>query len=87
MSESSHGQSLTGYSAKSINSWVLFSIASLLLFLNTASAQTEDWVWAQSAGGIFNEARGERVVCDNNGHVIVAGTYSCPEITFGGTTL
>ena len=87
MSESSYGQSLTCYSAKSISSWVLFSIASLLLFLKTASAQTEEWLWAQSAGGIFNEARGERVVCDNNGHVIVFGTYSCPQLTFGSITI
>lgn len=67
--------------------WLLMAIMIFCIMLNRASAQTDEWVWAQSAGGIFNEARGERVVTDHSGHVIVAGTYSCPEITFGGTTL
>ncbi|HUM45377.1 MAG TPA: MopE-related protein [Chitinophagales bacterium] len=66
---------------------LVFFLFSLVFFLSPASAQTDEWVWAQSTGGIFNEARGERVVCDNNGHVVVAGTYSCPQITFGSITL
>ena len=66
---------------------LVFFLLSLVFFLSPASAQTDEWVWAQSTGGIFNEARGERVVCDNNGHVVVAGTFSCPQITFGSITL
>ena len=87
MHVSSDGLSLNISPVRSAYSVLMYSVVSLFLFLNTASAQNFDWLWAQSAGGIFNEARGERVVCDNNGHVIVAGTYSCPEITFGGITL
>lgn len=59
----------------------------LLLSSTAAFAQNEEWVWAISTGGIFNEARGERVVTDNDGHVVVAGTFSCPQITFGSITL
>ena len=87
MHVSSDGLSLNISPVRSAYSVLMYSVVSLFLFLNTASAQNFDWLWAQSAGGIFNEARGERGVCDNNGHVIGAGTYSCPEITFGGITL
>ncbi|MEO6169181.1 MAG: MopE-related protein [Chitinophagales bacterium] len=77
--------------ANTISAAAHFTAATAFLFLfffsRTASAQTEDWIWAQSTGGIFNEARGERVATDNNGHVIVAGTYSCPQITFGSINL
>ncbi|MEP7129464.1 MAG: hypothetical protein ABI729_11375, partial [Chitinophagales bacterium] len=66
---------------------LLFPFFLILSFLQSATAQTDEWVWAQSAGGIFNEVRGERVVSDNNGHVIVVGTFSAPQITFGSITL
>lgn len=91
----SHKNLHTDSTLKNSNSRLSFlnRIASLIPVLmvlfcsDMAMAQGEDWVWAQNAGGIFNEARGERVVTDNSGHVIVVGTYSCPQLTFGTITI
>lgn len=50
-------------------------------------AQTEDWIWAWNAGGIFNEARGESLAPDLKDNVFVGGSYSCPSLTFGNVTV
>lgn len=66
---------------------LLFALISFFCLSGKISnAQTPDWIWAVSAGGITNDAA-RSIALDDSGNVYMAGYFNSPSITFGLTTL
>src|ERR1039457_1079471 len=53
---------------------------------NNSFAQSPNWLWAKSAGGVGDD-RGVHVAVDGSGNVCVTGWFSSATITFGSFTL
>jgi hypothetical protein len=50
------------------------------------NAQSPEWSWVKSIGGLKNEYTAD-VITDENGNIIVKGLFESSSITFGATTL
>jgi hypothetical protein len=48
-------------------------------------AQSANWDWAKSSGGIHND-QGESIACDTHGNIYATGTFQSPSIGFGTNT-
>lgn len=58
----------------------------ILTLCEIVNAQTPNWIWARSAGGLKNDyAYG--IAKDDSGNVYVTGYFDSDSITFGSTTL
>jgi hypothetical protein len=53
---------------------------------NNSFAQSPDWLWAKSAGGVGADC-GSHVAVDGSGNTYVSGWFSSTAITFGSFTL
>jgi len=66
---------------------LLFVAISSLCFLSKISnAQSPDWLWAKSVGGVYNE-KVNSVAVDVSGNIYVAGDFTSDTLIFGSTTL
>ncbi len=64
-------------------------LALVLTIISTVDhlfSQSPGWNWAKSAGGTYDD-RGQSVVSDASGNVLVTGFFGSASITFGSVTL
>jgi hypothetical protein len=70
-----------------MKSILLLVVLNLFYLLdNNSFAQSPDWLWAKSAGGVGHDC-GNHVAVDGSGNVCVSGWFSSIAITFGSFTL
>ena len=68
-------------------SMLVLTVIYCFCFLNNiAYAQTPNWLWATSSGGLGNDY-GSSVATDASGNIYVAGVFASSTITFGSYTL
>jgi len=61
-------------------------IGSLCLISRTSDAQSPEWSWATSAGGVHHD-EGRSLAMDASGNAYVTGYFYSPTITFGSNIL
>ena len=64
----------------------LFVVFCLFISMNPLHAQSSEWIWAKSAGGLSPDYA-HSINVDGSGNIFVAGEFEARSITFGSITL
>ena len=64
----------------------LFVVFCLFISMNPLHAQSSEWIWAKSAGGLSPDYA-HSINVDGSGNIFVAGEFKNSTITFGSFTL
>lgn len=76
---------------KKLSSRLLRFLCAVILYscaTGAVTAQSSNWLWAQAPEETFNAfIEGGAVATDNNGHVIMTGSFTGDSIAFSGVTL